>query len=305
MTTHILLNHILATFIAIQVGCQPDQNSNQQMMERRMADNSPQGSQSSKDAKELLKMALALARSDRPEDHEALLKHLRSSDFLGRLDSESDYAAAASKRLRILRVLQALGENKAPTAHKAIVALTQDQVFLEEDERVVGLIEASAKINPPPPELIRFWDDHSQPEDGFEPVTITTLVDNGSEAAMGLLEKKMAAPEHEDDVKIAWMRSEILTHRNDLLLLQSCERMLKSGLSQILRPHLIEVLFDYRPGEWFRPASVSRPPDRRQASPEALKQLRKIGELALKTVTLSEEQKRAVEKTLDEIDRLK
>ena len=94
------------------------------------------------------------------------------------------------------------------------------------------------------------------------------------------------------------MRSSILTHRNDLVLLKGCARMLAKSLPANLRPALVEVLFDYRPKEWFVPAAVFTPPDRNQAMPEARTELRKIGDLALKTIALSETQKKAVEATL-------
>jgi hypothetical protein len=268
-----------------------------------MTDNPVRVLQTSEDSKELMKAAVALARSKEPADHDTLLKHLRTQSFLSRLDTKEDYAAAAAKRLRISRVLEALGKNDAPSARQTIVALTQERTFLEEEERVVALIEASTEVRPPPPALVRFWDAHSQPEDGFTPVTITALVNNGTAPALDLLERKMADPKHEDDVKIAWMRSRILTHRNDLLLLQSCERMLTGVLPSHLRPALVEVLFDYRPGEWYRPANASRPPDRRQASAAALAQLRRLGYLALQTVQLTESQKEAVTKTLEEIEK--
>ena len=34
------------------------------------------------------------------------------------------------------------------------------------------------------------------------------------------------------------------------------ERLLRGGLPEQLKPLLVEVLFDYRPTEWFRPATV-------------------------------------------------
>jgi hypothetical protein len=174
---------------------------------------------------------------------------------------------------------------------------------VKEAVRADLLIEACAVIRPAPPEVVRFWDNHSQPDDGFSHLTIKAVVDNGSAPALVLLEKKMADSKHSEEDKTAWMRSRILTHRNDLPLLQTCERLLTAGLPAGLRPSLVEVLFDYRPAEWFSPAASFNPPDRRQASPEALAQLRKIGQLALKTVPLTERLKEMVEKTLEEIEK--
>ncbi|MEJ7712145.1 MAG: hypothetical protein WKF84_20365 [Pyrinomonadaceae bacterium] len=58
------------------------------------------------------------------------------------------------------------------------------------------------------------------------------------------------------------MRTRILTHRNDLPLLQSCQPVLTDILPIHLRPYLVEALFDYRPAEWYRPATAVNPPKR-------------------------------------------
>ncbi|HEY1895630.1 MAG TPA: hypothetical protein VGG62_05130, partial [Terracidiphilus sp.] len=61
----------------------------------------------SPDPRELLASALALARSNRAEDHQQLLNMLWSADFLSRLDSPAEYAQTG-RRLRISMVLDAL-----------------------------------------------------------------------------------------------------------------------------------------------------------------------------------------------------
>jgi len=149
--------------------------------------------------------------------------------------------------------------------------------------------------------VVQFWDRHSQPDDGFTPLTIEVLVNNGSEPAIALLERKMADPGHAEEDKLDWMRSSILTHRNDLLLLKGCERMLTGNLSPKMKLALVEVLFDYRPAEWYRPSGVLRPPDRRLAGEPALAQLRRIGEYALKNLVMRERLRKAVTDTLEEI----
>ncbi|MGK3963817.1 hypothetical protein WMF38_06520 [Sorangium sp. So ce118] len=258
----------------------------------------------STDPKELVKAAIAAARSPEPAHHDLLKKHLESGEFLGRLDSEEDYRQAAGRRLRVSRVLEALAVNPLPSARSAFVALAANPVVLAEDERTIALLQASAAVRPAPPELAAFWDKHAQPDDGFTPTTVTVLIENGSPLALALFEKKMADPRHEEGDKIAWMRSRILPHRNDAPLLEACERLLQGGLPKHLRPALVEVLFDYRPGEWYRPASIHSPPDRRKAAPEALGVLRRIGERSLKSIPLSETQRKAVEATLEEIKKL-
>jgi hypothetical protein len=115
---------------------------------------------------------------------------------------------------------------------------------------------------------------------------------------MDLLERKLLDATIAEDDKVAWMRSPIIDHRDDLPLLQMCERVLQR-LVPALQTHLIEVLFDYRPGEWYPPATVHTPPDRRRASRESNASLRRIGEQALKTVAMDEPLRKKVELFLD------
>ncbi len=225
--------------------------------------------QTSTDSAQLQKTALALARSTLADDHAQLLKFLRSEEFLLRLDTAAAYQAAAAVRLRISRILEALGNNAAPTARAILVGLCQDPVFLKDAERVEFLLEATTVLRPPPPEVVTFWDKYFQPEDTFTPTTITVLVDNGSAAALVLLEKKMQDPAQDQGNKIAWMHTRILSHRNDLPLLESCERMLKRSLPENLRPDLVESLFDYKPtaNGIARLTPGTRRPDNRQPRP--------------------------------------
>lgn len=268
----------------------------QKTQEVRMA----QTESSKENQRALATEALALAKSVRPEDHSLLLQKLKSEDFLNQLDSEKAYLGP-STRLRLRRILEVLSKNPAPSARKTLIVLTQTPSFYKEPARADLLIMACAEIRPPPPEVIKFWDNHSQPDDGFTPLTIEAIIKNGSEPAITLLEKKISDPKHEEEDKLDWMRSSILSHRNDFILLQGCERMVSGGLPENFRVALIEVLFDYRPKEWFRPSSVLKAPDRGQATPQALAQLKKIGEFALKKMNLKEDLKKVVEKTLEEI----
>src|SRR5207248_2448101 len=95
------------------------------------------------------------------------------------LDSATDYLNASKLGLNVTKVLDTLARNAAPSAQAAFLALTVDPVFLAHDERIIALIVASAAVRPAPPSLVRFWDRHSRPNDGFTPTTISTFVANG------------------------------------------------------------------------------------------------------------------------------
>ncbi len=268
-----------------------------------MAETALQTLQSSRDSKKLVQAALSLANSRDATDQHALLDVLRSEDFLARLDSEEAYRGRA-KRLRLWRILEALSKNPAPGSQATLIALTQTPSFIKDATRVDLLIYASAVLRPPPPEVVRFWDVHSQPEDGFTPITIDAMVKNGSEPALALFEKKLAGPAHEDEDKTDWLLSSVLVHRNDVALLQSCERLLAAGLPEALRLTLVSVLFDYRPQEWYTPASLFTPPDRHQASQAALTVLHRIGEYALAKVPLTPDLRKVVKKVLVDVEEI-
>ena len=256
------------------------------------------------ETKETLRAALAAARSDDPGRHAALLTQLQSESILDQLDSEAEYRMASRFRLHVAQVAEALARNAAPSAQRTFIALTDNPTFLAHDERVIALIRVSGHVRPAPPELVAFWDRYSQPDDGFAPTVITALAANGSEAALALLERKMEDPGHEDDEKISWMRTDMLSHRNDVPLLRACERMLAGGLPERLRPFLVDALFDFRPGEWFRPVDRYSAPLLESASREALQVLSKIAAQVLRTVTLTETQRAAVERRKAEAESL-
>ncbi len=256
--------------------------------------------QTSRDSRELVKGAVTLARSSNPAVHKYLFDWLCKPDFLSRLDSAEDYRQTG-RRLRVVRVLEDLARNPAPSAKQTLVDLTQNATFISEPARVDFLIVYTAPVRPAPPQLVKFWDNHCQPDDGFANRTTHTLVVNGGEPALAVLEKKFADAQFDADEKLSWMRRSIVEHRNDVPVLLMCERLLAGALPVDLRPALVEVLFDYRPAEWYRPASVFHPPDRAGAGPEAKAALRRIGKLALESVSLTARQREAVKLTLEEI----
>ncbi|HWV99080.1 MAG TPA: hypothetical protein VNZ64_05240 [Candidatus Acidoferrum sp.] len=234
----------------------------------------------SKDPGQLTEAAVTLAHSENRDDHRQLLASLESQEFLLRLDSREAYLGWV-KSLNIRQVLDELSNGKPQPAHATLLTLTRSEVFVGSAARVDLLIVACAPIRPAPPELVKFWDAHCQPQDGFGNLTVEALVDNGSAPAIALLAAKMRDTRFEEEEKLNWMRSSILTHRNDALLLNACHDVLRAGLSGPLRVPLVEVLFDYKPQEWFAPATVLCPPSRAALGLEGGAVLEKVGEFAL------------------------
>lgn len=254
----------------------------------------------SKNQKELLDTARRLAQSNNPVDHDHLRKLLTSAQFLKQLDGTERYQGAPD-RLLLSEVLRELSANRASSAEAVLIALTHSPSFLANPLRVELLIRACVPLRPAPALVVRFWDTHWLPDDGYSHVTAVAVCDNGSTPALALLERKMASRGHSDDDKRVWMVTGVMMHRNEEAMLETCERLLRGMLPQRLRPLLVEALFDYRPMEWFRPATVLVPPDRKLASAAARARLHSIGEYALKSVRLSEQQQQVVQAVLKEI----
>jgi hypothetical protein len=163
------------------------------------------------------------------------------------------------------------------------------------------LINALASVRPPTSEVIKFWETHSVPDSIQLKFTIDALCENGSAPAVALLEKRLLDPQIELEQKIAWLHEAVLKNRRNTALLAGLDRILTTSLPKVLRPVLVESLFDYRPNEWFRNLRTPPQPDAQPLTPEAKMLLQKIGATALKKVTLNANQRRAVTKTLSEL----
>ena len=257
----------------------------------------------SPEARAAQKKLLALACSEKPEDHVTLHRHLTDESFLEILDSEDAYEGPV-RELRLARILKALIDNPSTPARESLLLITKSQIYLSHIARVSLLIDVWAEARPAPPDAVRFWDEHCQPDDAFSHRTIKMLVHNRSGPALELLGKKLATGAHEDQYKIYWMRSFMIEARNDPTMLEICERLITGTLSENLKPYLVEILFDYRPREWYRSVAPPNVPVRAQAPRESLLRLQTIGRYALKHVALTKTQREAAEKCLEEIDRL-
>lgn len=257
----------------------------------------------SRDPDTLLRRALSAAQSTKAQAQEALLLALCRTNFLERLDSPEESVQQSADRLRLAQLMSALATNSCAAARQTLVGLIHCAQFTSLEPRQELLVRALASLRPAPPEAIAFWDEQSQPDSINLHAVIEALCSNASEPAITLLEKKLADPNHESAYKTAWMHDQVLRHRNDLVLLHVCQRLLRETLPKDLRPVLVESLCDYRP-EWYRSEPPPKPPPRDEAAAEAKMILRQICERALREVKLTPSQKAAVERTLTEINRV-
>jgi hypothetical protein len=269
---------------------------------------------------EAMKGALVLARSADAKDHDALLAKLASTTFLNELDGEDVFGKYPPRFSRLWGVLKALMKNVAPSAKQVLVRLSTTKSFSAQDPRDELLVQALEVVRPSPPEVIKFWEAHAVSDSTSLHFVIDALIENGSETAIALFEKRMAATDLPPELKIAWMHDAVLRHRHDPTLLRACQRLLTKSLPASLRVNLVESLFDHRPDEWYNPGKAPsreawpewarddpdrgetpRPPERATASKEAKALLRAMGELALSKIPLGAALEKVVKKALKEL----
>jgi len=253
----------------------------------------------STDPDELLFEAEELARSADPQAHQALALLLEDEGFLGRLDP-ADQEIEGVQSLRIYRLLHRLTANPEQSAHRTVAALTKSRPFVAQPMRVDALLYASADLRVVGPEVVRFWDAYSQPDDSFGAVTMLSILDNGDPGGLALLKQKLAAPLHSDDEKRGWVYHGILPHRNEPVVLAMSEELLAGDAAPAIKRALVDALFDYQPDSWYVPGQYATPPATSELSPEARRRLRKIGAYVLDHVSLTPQQQAAVRATLDE-----
>jgi hypothetical protein len=225
---------------------------------------------------------------------------LQDARFLAKLHAPRD---AQAIRCGLRPILRELGGNPTPAAREQFQALLTARVFTRDADRVDSLIRASGQFRPPTERLVRFWRAHARPQDGFVNLTTMALVENGGAQAIALFEQLLGDPRHDAGARRSWMISDVMPHRNDLLLLQAARRLLgrPAALSPKLREALVEALFDYRPEKWFTPNGGPSPPPLAKATPAAHEELKKIAAMALK-LPLDTRLSAAVKRALAEID---
>lgn len=228
---------------------------------------------------QLVATATELAAAQETARHETLRAGLGSEAVLLRFNSSSEYVRLRPDQLRLAGVMKVLGTNAAAAATDTLSALAASPVFLAEEARQDLLLRALAVRRPASPAVVKFFGQQSTAEATHLHLAIDALLGNGDPALIALLESRIIAGVYEPEDLGGWMRDGFLRHRQDVALLEACERLLRGDqLSGELKVSLVEALFDYRPEEWYPPDSpVPKPPDRSQASPTARAVLLRIG----------------------------
>ena len=251
----------------------------------------------SRDPMELMEAAERAARSEADADHASLRKHLLSEGFLSRLDTDEDYRGTA-RELLLARVLLGLSGNRCKAADDTLNALCADPMFTGVELRQELLIRLCVPVRPPTPAILAFWKSHLPPDQPYKHVASDCVADNGTEPAVALLEVELKNTTQDEQDRVAWMRDAILRNRDNTVVLSASERLVKEGLPEHLRGHLVAALFDYRE-TWYLACDPPEPPEWPLFRADAKAILVRIGEHALEHVELDETTRAVVEARLE------
>lgn len=241
----------------------------------------------SKNPRDLANMGRVYAASPDPADQRVIYKHLDSTDFLTRLNTNDEYLRYEARKLNVAAIIKTLMDHNTPAARTTLVGLTQSASFQSYDPLVELLIRALAADIPASKPTIDYWDRHSQPDAVYSHLVVEVIFVNRSDPALQLFEQKMNDPGHEDEAKALWLRQVLLRKRNDLPVLASCERMI-IGNSVVADWHeaILEALFDFNES-WYISCRKPRPPLRILASEESKEVLGRLGKHALTKMNLA------------------
>jgi hypothetical protein len=247
-----------------------------------------------KEPKALVAAACRLAASEGAASHDELLSYLDSLAFLLRLNTDQEYVTLPPKHLHVARVIKTLMDSPHPVSKDTIVSLTGARNFRSFEQLEDLLVRALAEVRPSPPPAIAFWDEHSQPDSDNLHLVIEAIFANGSEPALALFERKIADEGQESENRTIWLRDPMLRHRNDIAVLQCCERMVIQGsVPGEMRLLVVEALCDYQ-RDWYLSCSKPLPPLRLLASSDSRMTLRGICEFARDALPLPPELQAAV-----------
>jgi len=239
--------------------------------------------QSSTNPEELEAACLTICRTADASSLDLLLSFLEDNSFYYRLDSLDDYTFKKARELRLSRIVQAIGKLPPPLANPALVRLSNHKEFLSNSARKLAVIEACGSVRSPSVPLLDFLDALAGAEEGWEPnAAVRVLAEMRSPAACNRIEKVFFSTK---DSRRNWFTHYLIQVRDDFAIVVLYRRLLVRGIQDAsLRNLAVQTLFDYRLEDWYDVSKprLPKPPPRREAAPESLRELLKIADLSLK-----------------------
>jgi len=251
----------------------------------------------SSSSEELEAAATELAYSDEPEAMAALGQHLRSADFLARLD---DLAMPGSSMLHLSRVMRPLIERSSPEVVALCLELAATPDFAQGPDRKSFLLEAMARVVPMQAATVAAF--RQANDEGYFGFNARLLADNGSPPALDLLYDMLVDETVDLEERVECIRVTILHRRTRIGILQMAARLLADCADPTIVTAVIESVFDYQP-QWFH-LHAPMAPSWRTASDEALRFVIELGVKAKRQPVLSDELQEAIDATLETARRL-
>ena len=244
--------------------------------------------------------AVQWVKSPDTESQQKARALLTDEKFLQSLNSEREYLVFPAESLQLWFVLDALARNAAPPAIETLNIIAGNPLYRDPGPRRTVLLKSSQNARTPPANVERFWKEQVRPNADELNLAVETLVANGSPAAIKILEQEFLRNEHEPDYLVAWFQDPILRHRQDLVLLEASERLLRTEKwSEDLKHSLVEALFDYRPKAWYLEENEPPKPPPRSALTEAeRRKLQEIADLAAQNGWLTRERHAQIQSEL-------
>ncbi len=261
--------------------------------EARTADGAREAFSAAEDGRLVFEHALWLARSDDAADHAILREALTSREVVELLGNTT---LDRGPRLRVeplghrwplAQILFTLRDSEAASAPALLTHLAGDPLWSDEtldtpDAPADWLLLALASVRPPPAEVLRYWRRHARPGGGYANVTVSALVDNGSDEAIALSIRLLRDGRFPHDERAAWLRRDIAAARDRPEVLAVAEKLVASRrLPSRLHRRLIRDLH----GDWndeLEPDTRLSCPALDRVSPEAAEILRRIADSALR-----------------------
>lgn len=248
------------------------------------------------DPQTLMLAALRHADSNLLEDLKYLGTLLTDTDFIARLDPSGD--AASYTGLRLGTVLGVLADNRHPYAKNIVVSQIDNKIMQADLLRIQLLVHVLANLDDSSSKIVAYWKSLAKADSPLLFDVVQALCASRSGSAIGLLEEMFLSQQYSSGSKQTWMRQIIFELRDNKVILQSAERLIRGQLPESLRSDLIDVLYDYRPQEWYIGTVIPSPPTGKALSEEARATRQRIAEYALSHMNLSDRQRQTLQKSL-------
>lgn len=234
----------------------------------------------SRDGVLLKRTALSVLRTPQPGDVDLIRRLICNQGFLTRLDAPDTYKSTILK-LRLTKIVRALGDSRSAESQRALVALTGDGVFLSEPLRVKLLILGLSKLDPMQPAALDFWRKHAQPGSSLATDVALATMTNRSIGALQIFGQMIGTEAHPQGLRSSWLRRFLLPVRDDYPVVQLSEWMLRTIPSPQMQTRILETLFQFDPDVWYKSCRHPRPPIRALASDRSKVALHAIAVQAL------------------------